>query len=276
MAQSGALVDALKRALKAKGITYAAVARTLGLSEPSVKRMFSSRDLTLKRLDRLCELADADLAELARSLEQREHLLARLTTQQEREIVADRKLMLVALCAMNGWTAEQIVSTYTLSVPECTRLLVRLDRIGIIRLLPDNRVRTLLARTFAWLPDGPMQAYFKAQAQSDYFRSRFDRPDEMMLFVTGRLSGRSTASMIARLKRVAHDLGELHREDSRLGFAERKGMSMLLAIRPWELAAFQDLRRSAAEKKGPNTRRGGATPEPRPAPMPVPRTVRPR
>jgi transcriptional regulator with XRE-family HTH domain len=102
MAQSGELVDALKRALKAKGVTYAAAARAMGLSEASIKRMFAARDFTLKRLDRLCELAAVDLADLARSLEQKEHLLAKLTVQQERTIVGDRKLMLVSLCAMNG------------------------------------------------------------------------------------------------------------------------------------------------------------------------------
>lgn len=244
MSQSGELVDALKRALKTKGVTYAAAARAMGLSEASIKRMFAARDFTLKRLDRLCELAAVDLADLARSLEQKEHLLAKLTVQQERTIVGDRQLMLVALCAMNGWTAEQITSAYSLSVPECTRLLVKLDRIGIVRLLPGNRIRLLLARTFAWLPDGPMQAYFKAQAQTDYFRSRFDRPDERMLFVTGRLSKASRAAVIARLTRLANDFGELHREDSRLPFGESKGMSMLVAIRPWEFSVFDDLRRS--------------------------------
>ena len=266
MAQSGAIVEALKRALKAKGVTYAMAARSLRLSEPSIKRMFSTKDFTLRRFDELCMLADVDFGELARSLEQREHLLAKLSVDQEKQIVGDRKLMLVALCAMNGWSASDISTTYSLSVPEVTRLLVKLDRIGIIRLLPGNRIRLLLARTFAWLPDGPMQAYFKAQAQVDFFRSPFDKPDELMLFVTGRLSAKSTSTIIARLKRVANELGELHLEDGRAGTAHRKGMSMLLAIRPWELSAFLDLRRLA-----PGKTRMKPTPQ-----AAVPRIVRPR
>jgi hypothetical protein len=76
---------------------------------------------------------------------------------------------------------------------------------------------------------------------------------------------------------VAHELGELHREDGRLGFAGRKGMSMLLAIRPWELAEFQDLRRVAARKSGGVQAASGA---PRsaftPATARAPRSVRPR
>jgi len=272
MAQSAALVDALKRALKARGVTYAVAARALGLSEPSVKRMFSSQDFTLKRLDQLCELAQVDFPELARSLEQKEHLLARLTAQQEQDIVGDRTLMLVALRVMNGWTAEQIVSTYTLSDTDCTRLLVKLDRIGIIRLLPGNRIRLLLSRAFSWLPDGPMQTYFRAQAQDEYLRERFDRSDEMMLFLSGHLSRKSTATLIARLKRVAHELGDLHRDDARLGFAEKKGVSMLLALRPWEFTAFSELRRDAGAQPSAKT----ATKSQARQPMPAPRLVRPR
>lgn len=243
MAASTALIEALKQALKAKGVTYAGVARALGLSETSVKRMFSRKDFTLKRLDRVLDLAGVELAELARPQPRPDRLISRLTPEQERTIVSDRKLMLVALCAMNHFTLEKIVRTYTLSETECIRLLVRMDRLGIIRLLPGNRIRLLLSRTFSWLPDGPMQQYFKAQAQNDYFRSRFDGSDELMLFVNGRLSKSSREAMLARLRRVAADFTESHNEDMRRRVEERSGMSMLLAIRPWELSAFGELRR---------------------------------
>jgi transcriptional regulator with XRE-family HTH domain len=245
MAQGAGLVAALKRSLKAQGLTYARVAHGLGMSEASVKRMFSRREFTLKRLEQICEFAGVELAELARSLGSDERLLAQLSRQQEREIVADRKLMLVALCAMGGWTLEQMLAAYSLTEVECIRLLLRLDRLKVIRLHPGNRIRLLLSRSFSWLPDGPMQQYFKVQAQNDYFRSRFSRPDELMLFVTGRLSAASRSAMIARLRRVASEFNDLHNEDSRLPFQERAGVSMLIAIRPWELSAFHDLRRKA-------------------------------
>ena len=243
MSASTALIGTLKHALKAQGVTYAAVARALGMSEASVKRMFSRQDFTLKRLDRVLELANLELAELARSLEWRERLVSRLTPEQEKAIVSDKKLMLVALRTMNHWPLERITRTYTLSEPECIRLLVRLDRLGIIRLFPGNRYRLLLSRTFSWLPDGPMQQYFKAQAQNEYFRTRFDGPDELMLFVTGRLSKSSREAMLVRLRRVANEFAESHDDDMRRPFEECTGMSMLIAIRPWELSAFSELHR---------------------------------
>ena len=243
MSASAALIDTLKRELRALGVTYAAVAKTLNMSEASVKRMFSRKDFSLKRLDRVLELAGLELAELVRSLERRERLVSRLSPEAEKAIVADKKMMLVALRVLSQWPLEKITRTYTLSEAECIRLFVRLDRLGIIRLLTGNRYRLLLSRTFSWLPDGPIQQFFKAQAQNEYFRTRFDGPDELMLFVTGRLSKASREAMLVRLRRVANEFADSHNDDMRRPFEECTGMNMLLAIRPWELSVFSALHR---------------------------------
>ena len=41
MAQASAVVDVLKRELKARNLTYSVIAQRIGMSEASVKRMFS-------------------------------------------------------------------------------------------------------------------------------------------------------------------------------------------------------------------------------------------
>ena len=51
MSQTEQLVDALKRLLKARGVTYNQVAAHLGLSEPSVKRQLARRRLQLHTLE---------------------------------------------------------------------------------------------------------------------------------------------------------------------------------------------------------------------------------
>jgi predicted transcriptional regulator len=79
MAHSGALVEVLKRELRTRGVTYAQVARKLGLSEASVKRMFSRREFTLKRLDQVCQLTHSEFSDLARTLNREETQVAQLT-----------------------------------------------------------------------------------------------------------------------------------------------------------------------------------------------------
>jgi transcriptional regulator with XRE-family HTH domain len=243
MPHSDSMVDALKRELKARGVTYAQVARKLGLSEASVKRMFSRHSFTLKRLDQICELANTEFSDLARALNQDEKLISQLSHAQEKEIVTNRKLFLVAVCVLNHVSLEQILATYDLTKPECIQLLAQLDRLGFLQLQPNNRIRLLVSRNFSWLIDGPIQRFFKEQAHNEYFRSRFDRPDEHMIVVNSMLSRASSAAIVAKLKRLARECSELHREDVRLPPGERSAMSLLLAVRHWELTAFAELRR---------------------------------
>ena len=102
--------------------------------------MFSRRDFTLKRLDDICRCAQIEFSELARAVVRDETLISHLTLEQEKEIVSDRKLFLVAVCALNHVTFDQIVETYDISTAECVQLLARLDRLKFIELLPGNRI----------------------------------------------------------------------------------------------------------------------------------------
>ena len=249
MKQMEAVVEALKRALKARGVTYAQVASSLGLSQASVKRLFSTGHFTLDRFEQVCELARTSITELARELEGGQDEVEQLTLQQERSIMADRKLLLVALCTLNHLSLEQITQTYTLSKAECIQLLVQLDRIGFLELLPNNNIKLRVTRAFSWLPDGPIQQYFKSRAQQEYFASSFAKPGELMLVGNGMLSRTSTNAILARLRRIANEFTELHHGDAHLPLGERRSATLVLAIRPWELQAFEDLKRKRAASK---------------------------
>src|SRR5688572_26195946 len=118
MAQSTALVRALKDVLKARGITYARLAKGLRLSEASVKRVFAQQSFTLERLDRICGFLGIEISDLARIVADEGESPVRLTWEQEKEVVSDPKLLLVAVHALNHWTFDEIASTYTLSKAE--------------------------------------------------------------------------------------------------------------------------------------------------------------
>jgi transcriptional regulator with XRE-family HTH domain len=247
MAHSAALVEVLKRELKTRGITYARLAQALRLSEASVKRMFSRGDFTLKRLDAICRYAQIEFSELTRTFAREEVRISQLTLEQEKEIIANRKLFLVAVCALNHVAFEHIVATYDIAPAECIRLLTVLDRLKFIELQPGNRIKLLVSRTFGWLPDGPILRYFKGQAHAEYFRSDFARSDEVLLVVNGMLSKASRAEVVDRLKRIAREFSEFHNDDVRLPLEQRAAMSVLVALRHWELDAFAQLRRRAPQ-----------------------------
>ena len=251
MARTAVVVDTLKQELKARAITYAAVARHLGMSEASVKRMFARKEFTLSRIDSICELAGIEFSELARAIASRDAVISQLTPEQEKEFVENPKLMLVALCTLNHWSYEQIIGAYELQPAELVRLLARLDRLKFIELLPNNRIRLLVSRAFAWIPDGPIQRLFKEQFQVDFFRSRFDGESELLLLANGALSKPSISALLARLRKTAAEFSGMRSDDAGLPATERTPITLLLAARPWAAEFLRKYRRKGAPAPAP-------------------------
>jgi DNA-binding Xre family transcriptional regulator len=243
MSTSADLTTALKKELKAAQMTYADLALALGMAESSVKRMLAKGDMPLSRIDAICRALKLDFAELARRVADAQPLLAQLTQEQESAVVADKKLMLVAICVLSQWTLEQITTAYRLTEAECTAYLVQLDRIGIIELRALNRYRLKLAKTFRWRPHGPVMDYFRDNAMLNYFSGGFNGTGEGLLLVHGSISRSLAPSFMERMQRVAQDFAQQHQTDQKLGDKDREGYTLLLAMRRWEFEAFRQLRR---------------------------------
>jgi DNA-binding Xre family transcriptional regulator len=243
MAQAQALIDALKNVLKARGMTYAKLGKGLGLSEASVKRVFAEKSFSLERFDQVCGLLGIQISDLARMVAHDAAAPAQLTAEQEGKLVSDPRLLLIAVHAVNHWAMEEILEAFDFSRAECVRLLARLDKLGIIDLLPNNKIRVRVAPDFSWLPGGPIQQYFRAQLRNDFFNSRFDGEREKMNMVSGMLSPASNALMQQHMRRIAAEFSTLHHQDLELPLAQRDGTSLILAMRPWLPESFKALQK---------------------------------
>ena len=237
------LVQALKNELKSARMTYADLARSLDMAESSVKRMLAKGDMALSRIDAICRVLKLDFAELARRVADAQPLLKELAQEQEKAVVADKKLLLCAICVLSQWTLEQISQEYRLTEAECIKCFAQLDRIGIIELRPLNRYRLKLAKTFRWRPHGPVMNYFRDHAVLDYFGGGFDGPAESVLLVHGSVSRGIAPSFVDRLQRVAQDFAQQHQADQKVPQEDREGYTLVLAVRSFEFEAFAQLRR---------------------------------
>ena len=245
MSTTADLVTTLKAELKAARMTYADLAKSLGMAESSVKRMLAKGDMPLSRVDAICRALKLDFADLARRVADNQPLLSQLTQEQERAVVADKKLLLCAICVLSQWTLEQITSAYRITEAEVVRAWVQLDRIGIIELRPLNRYRLKLAKTFRWRPHGAVMDYFREHALLDYFSGGFDGPGEGLLLVHGSISRSLAPSFRERMQRVAQDFAQQHLADQKLADKDLQGYTLLLGMRSWEFGAFAALRRTA-------------------------------
>jgi transcriptional regulator with XRE-family HTH domain len=136
------LMLALKKVLKGKGKTYADAANVLGLSESSVKRIFSAKDGPVGKIEGLCDwlgVSFKDLSDLAFEDSQEDYVL---TSEQEEVFLKYPHLFLFfAEIVEFGKSVEEVQAEHGLSDISMTRYLSILDRIKLIELLPGNKIK---------------------------------------------------------------------------------------------------------------------------------------
>jgi transcriptional regulator with XRE-family HTH domain len=243
VSSSHALVTALKAELKAAGVTYAELARRLGLAESTVKRLFAKADMPLSRVDAVLRVLGLEFADLARKVADAQPLREALTLEQEAALVVDPRLLLVAICVLSQWTAEQITAAYRFNDAQCMSCLRRLDEIGFLALRPERRYRLKVAKGFRWQPNGPVMAYFREHAVGDFFGGGFDGAGETLMVVHGEIGLEGAAAFNDRLQRLGQDFAQQHVADQKRPAESKRAYTVVIGMRSWLFAGFRDLRR---------------------------------
>lgn len=243
MSTSARIIDSLKRTLKAQGITYSGLAARLDLSESAVKHMFSTGNFSLRRLDELCDALELDIGDLVDISLAREQKIEQLSEEQELEIMSDMRLLLVAYCLLNYWTFEEIVARYRITTEQGLKYLRKLDRMKFIELQPGDRVRLLLANNFSWRENGAIEQFFRQRVQSEFFNHDFLDDDSVRIVKNGMLTRKGAMQLIEKLEATGDLFDDKTWAERRLSASERRGTTMVLAIRHWFFEGFRELER---------------------------------
>lgn len=240
MAQIQSLVDTLKKQLKAHGKTYTDVAQILDLSEASVKRLFAEQSFTLQRLETVSQMLGLQISDLVQLMLKEQPQLVQLTEEQEKEIISDPLLLMITANVINGLSYDDIINKYNIKATDCIQKLARLDRLKIIELLPNNRIKLLIAPNFTWLPNGPIQRFYQAQLEQEFFQCRFDKETEKLIVLNGLLTKASNIEMQKRMQKLANSFNELIKEDMPLDYDKKGGVTAVFALRQWHYSLFEE------------------------------------
>jgi hypothetical protein len=243
MPAASRFVEALKKSVRARGLTYAELARRLQLSEASVKRMFSRGTFTLARIEEVLDAVELDLYDVARMTRGGNHGAAQLTHEQELGLARDERLLAVFWLVLNGWNFEEIVSALAIQRTELTVAFARLERLKLIEWGPRERVRLLVPRDFAWRPGGPAKKAYARRAMAEFLDGRFDASLELIRFEPRELSLESAAALKRKLEQLIAEFNEMAEADSVLPSARRVAFALLTACRPWEFSVVHALKR---------------------------------
>ena len=261
MAEQALIVAELKRALREHELTYADVARKLELSVATVKRLFSTGDFSLQRVDGICELMGISLREILERGQERATPVNQLTVTQEQEIVADPPLFFVTWLVLNRTPFEEIVRHYRFADRELLRYFIKLDRLKVIELQPGNKVRLLVSSRFSWRAGGPVQRYIHQKLLREFFAGHFAGANEEFFFHGGAISEETLAQVKRVLRNASRECVEIV-EGDRGPWETRNGTAFVLAVRPWKYSGFAQFDRpvqGGLPTRRPAAGRSGAT-----------------
>lgn len=243
MDQTTQLVSALKKCLKAKAMTYGQIARELDLSEASIKRLFSEKSFSLKRLEDICHLIDLSFYDLARISANEENAPSRLTLEQEHRLAEDPKLLVFLYLLLTGRKPESIVCDYRISEAESLQFLLTLDKLKLIELYPDNKIRLLTQKNIEWRKDGPIAKKYQDRIKEEFLNAPFDQGDERLRFETGKLSDGSESVLLKKIDRLLKEYYELTEIDKALPQEKSHNTGLLIAFRPWVFSLIDAYKR---------------------------------
>ncbi|MBC2717017.1 MAG: helix-turn-helix transcriptional regulator [Desulfobacteraceae bacterium] len=243
MSQTTQLLNTLKKCLKAKGITYRQLAEELDLSEASIKRLFSEQTFSLKRLEEICNILDLNFYDLTKISVDAETGPSILTLEQETVLSEKPKLLVYFYLLLNGREPGSIVKDYNVSEKESLQYLLELDRLKLIELYPDNKVRLLTQKNITWRKDGPILKRYEKQIIDEFLRAPFDLADQRLRFETGKLSDGSQSVMLKKIDRLFKEYYELTEIDKALPQEKSHNTGLMIAFRPWIFSMMDDFKR---------------------------------
>lgn len=252
MNQTAALLLTLKKYLKAQGITYKHLADGMGLSEASIKRMFSKQIFSLARLEKVCRIIDIDFYDLV-IMDRERHFNsdAMLTIEQEQILANDEKLLIFLIFLVNGWEVPLIIQDYDYSESEAIQMLGKLEEIGILEHHPNYHIRLLISKNVFWQSNGPIWQVYHKIIEKDFLDSPFGFPNERYLFSSGQLSEASFKIICKKIDNLIKEYNQLAEMDSARPLKNRRSAAIFIGFRSWVLNRVAKLHRRSLKKKLP-------------------------
>lgn len=244
MGDTTRIILALKRALRARGITYAMLAKRITLSEPSVKRILSRGSLSLPRLERICEATGISLEELIRpASSEAPESASTLSAIQETALAADPRLLACFYLLTNGHPPREVAAELGADEKQLRRWLVKLDNLHLVELRARLGARLRVRPPISWREDGPIRRTYEQQVREEFMRSGFQAQDEVLHFRSAEMSEASRMVLQRKLAKLTADFNELAELDRHLPGRDKRSVALMMACRPWVWSMFDGLRR---------------------------------
>lgn len=213
--QRESLFTLLKRALKARGYTYARLAAEMNLSELSIKRLFKEKDCKMSRLFEICAIIGLSIDELIQMQQRFRQIPEFLPESVEAALAEDKHLFLILILLVSQL---DIASVQTLMAIDKARLYLHLralEKLGLIELETGDRFRFCVPLPIRWRMGGALSDLIKGVNRRYIAHCIDNEKDPEYAFTTAsRLMSKSSALQIQNnLRRIREEFDYLSSQD---------------------------------------------------------------
>jgi DNA-binding Xre family transcriptional regulator len=215
-----ALIQALKRILRQRGMKYRTLAKELGLSESSIKKLFIAKDCSFGRIVAICRVLEVPLEDLLQASHEAPVRQVELSAEVQAYFLKNMDCFhFYCLLGRDPRSLQKIKQENRLSERDLAGYLRKLDRIGLIQLEPSGRIRFPTDEPSVWANEGPLIEHIRARWMHSIVDSVIAKPvSEKSHYWLRQLQLRpeSAKALLESLREVVLDFSKLSVREAKL------------------------------------------------------------
>lgn len=205
----------LQGVLKARGMTYADLARRMDISEPTVKRIFAGHDCKLSRLLEICEILEVPLADVLHRANRNAEEVRLFPVATEARLAADPSLFYLFILLREPIPQQEIETRFGLTGSDMFRLGRALENLDLAEVHPGNRIRITWTGPVRFRTDGPLIPLLKeinTRFLGQVIEARGDNQGAFFT-VSRRMLPDTGAFILREIETLKETIAELARQD---------------------------------------------------------------
>lgn len=200
----------MKRALKERGLRQEDLARELGVSLPTVKRLLNGDDLSVLSIGRVCEVLGISTSALFKKIDADKPEQSQLTDEQERFFAKHPEVLAYFIHLLDDMSPDEIQRKYSISSRSTQKYLNLLDSLKLIRRGRGNSANVLIPRNLQWRKDGPLGLTLSRDRIRRFFDhaiEKWGKDVDSIFFPTGAFLAeeKTVSKLMARISQAIDD-----------------------------------------------------------------------
>jgi DNA-binding Xre family transcriptional regulator len=231
--QSRLVIENLKAQLKLRGMSYKHLAQVWNIAESSVKRIMSSDEISLSRIESACHAMNLHIGDFFKQINfPNESGLFYLTPEQESRLAKEPEVLNYFLLLNEGRSPSEILRDYSISNEKNIRILNQLEKWGLIEVHPNNRIKRKFLGNLRFRKEGPLGQQIESVVRLEFLNSTFAKTGEYFTFLHLNFVGDDLQKYKAKFLEIFKEMNT--QSDKNRNHPNAVSYGITMAMRPWD------------------------------------------